>query len=532
MIETPFGDKYQVLEVLRTTTAGEAYRATMADGTMIVISVVRTGNPDGFLRYVANASGIDHPNVARVLDWGRLDERCFVVREAVQGNDLGAVLAMDGRVAPRTVAQWGAEAAAGLAAIHRQGIVHGLVSPATLVRTPEGGVKVVDVGLAAGVGPADLSEGAPPQGAFYVSPEEVLARPRVPASDIYSLGVVLYQLASGRLPFEGPNALDIAEQHAEAVVQPLHTIDPAVPQALDNAILRALSKTPEDRYASATDMQKDLERAVAGRQVATPPMSVAATPEGKRHVWPWILVVLALAAAVAVILWATGVFGGGGPTKKVPDVTGLTLQKATKELENAGFSLGDVTYRAAPSSTTAEGTVLEQDPAAGTKAEEGSKVNLVVSGTQKKKMPDLIGMSEADATKALTDAGFSLDRVQRVFSADVPVGMVVDQAPSAGSDTPLGTPVTLAVSKGPAPTPSTATVPSVIGKSQADAVDTLRAAGFSVFVKEGYSSEQPPGAVFDQTPTAGVKAETGTMVTIMVSKGPSPPPTSPPSASP
>ena len=531
MIETPFGDKYQILEALPAAEGVEAYRATTAEGAVVAIKVVTPRDVEGFLDQARSAAQVVHPNVARVLEAASLDDLCFVVYDA-DGVDLGAVLSIEGKMPPLTVAESGAQVAGGLAAIHARGLVHGRIRPSTLIRTSDGSIKILDLGLTEALGNADLTTEAPATAAYYVSPEEVLARPLVPASDLYTLGVVLYELATARLPIDGADAFQVAERHSGGLVEPPRSIDPEIPEDLENVIVRALSKAPQDRYATARQMERDLRRVVAGTRVAEPRTSVAAEP-GKRSIWPWILIVGAVAlVATLAILWLAGVLGGAGV--EVPKVVGLSVTDATTKLDQAGFTVGDVTFEPADPGT-AQGTVVTQTPKAGAEADKGSAVDLVVAGTETGVIPDLSGMDQATATSTLVAAGFTLAGVEQVASADVAAGLVVSQSPPAGTLATPGAPVSITVSTGAAPTrsPGAAAVPDVTGETQAAAQSALQAAGYTVVVSQQSSATVPAGTVISQTPSAGVVAATGSSVTIYVSTGaptsaptPTPTPTS------
>ena len=393
----------------------------------------------------SRVAGVVSPYLERVLSWERQDQFVSLATEPVGGTDLGRVLATAGALAPQSAAALGAQAALGLAALHQQGVVHGAVTPDTLVQAADGSVVVVDAGLEQAQGGADLTEQAPPRNAYYVSPEEALGRPLVPASDVYSLGVVLYQSVTGRVPFDGQNALVIAQDHVGAPVTSPRQFNPAVPIGLETIILRALAKQPEDRFASGRQLYQALEDELQGTQVMAPVAVVAARP--RRLLWPWIVGgVVVLAAIIVALLWASGAF-----TQKstVPNVVGLTLTGATSTLASDGFKLGTVSYQQGVAKT--QGTILSQTPAAGAMAGNGSTVDLVAVGTSVQPVPNVIGMTQSAATAAITGAGLALGHVSLIYSSSGPSGTVVDQAPNAGLTTPAGSAVAITVSKGPPP---------------------------------------------------------------------------------
>jgi eukaryotic-like serine/threonine-protein kinase len=510
-----FEETYTITGDLPAGDALKAQRAVTAEGAEVVVKTVRPVAPAMFASAIARVAGVASPHLERVLGWEQQDEFISVAVEPVGGTDLGRVLAAAGTLAPHSAAALGAQAALGLAALHQQGIVHGAVKPSTLVQAPDERVVLVDTGLAQAQGGADLTEEAPPRNAYYVSPEEVLGRQLVPASDVYCLGVVLYQCVTGRVPFDGKNAFAVAQDHVGAPVTPPRQLNPAVPTGLENVILRALAKPPEDRFSSGRQLYQALEDELQGTQVVAPIAAPAAQPRRPR--WPWIVGGIVLVAAVIVaVLWASGAF-----TQKVtvPNVVGLTLANATSTLDNAGFKLGTVGYQQGVGKP--QGTILSQAPTAGASADKGSAVRLVAVGTSVQTVPNVIGMTQSAAAAAITGAGLSLGHISSIYSAGGPAGTVTGQAPSAGITAPAGSQVAITVSKGPAPSasPSAAAVPNVIGQSQSQAVATLQAAGFAAVVDQVPSTTVPAGTVSDQTPASGVLAQPGTTVTIVVSTG-------------
>jgi eukaryotic-like serine/threonine-protein kinase len=337
---------------------------------------------------------------------------------------------------------------------------------------------------------------------------------------------VLYRLATGELVFDGPDAFAAAQAHVERPVVPPREIDPAVSPALEAVILTALRKAPEDRYADGDAMARALEKAAADGGAAAAP--AAATYARRRPLWPWIAGgVAAAVVAILLVLWGAGVLSSGpstATTATVPDVVGQTLANATTALDQVGFKLGTVAYQ---QGSAPQGTVLTQLPAAGASAVKGEKVNLVVVGASVGAVPDLAGMTREQATTAITGAGFAVGVIVSAYSSTVPAGQVIDQVPGAGSSAPAGTRVAFTVSIGvqPAASPTPAAVPNVVGQSQATAVSTLQAAGFTAIVQQVTGVSGATGTVTAQSPSAGVLAVPGSSVTILVPLPPTSTPT-------
>ena len=458
MSEPLYAQRYRLVEALPPGWALAVHRAQDAGGRSVRITVVRPADPDAFMRRMGVVAAARHLDQPAVLDIGQDGADVFVVTEDVRGDDAAALVA-GGPLPVSAATMVAAEAAAGLAALHERGAVHGGVEPQTLVQTGDGTVKLTGAGLAAAYLPPDLRPGAPAVGARYLSPEEIQGRAAEPASDVYRLGLVLYVLLTGSHVFDVPDAATVAREHLDGVVQPPQFRNPEVPPALAQIVLRTLEKDPA-RRGSAAQLQQDLSAVLGAAQV-----QVAPPPEKpKNRGWIWALGVLVVVALAGLgVAWAAGVFDNEQPAKQVavPDLVGMTEAGAANALEQAGLKVGKVVSEQTDKGPA--GTVVAQDPAAGAEVAEGDLVALTVSSgaspspSTTSTVPDVVGTTQADAEQLMTAAGFAVVIVEEASLTQA--GEVVSQSPTGGVIAQSGSTVRITVSTGPVVEPSASPSP-------------------------------------------------------------------------
>jgi beta-lactam-binding protein with PASTA domain/predicted Ser/Thr protein kinase len=476
-----------------------------------------------FRREASSAAGLQHQHVVGVYDRGEWDGTYYIAMEFLDGRSLKQIVVEEGALDPVRAVDLTTQVLRAARFAHRRGIIHRDLKPHNVIVDGEGRAKVTDFGIAR-AGASDMTQTGSIMGtAQYLSPEQAQGHPVSEQSDLYSVGVMLYELLTAHLPFDGESAVTIALKHVNEQPAPPSAHNPHVSPALDAVVLRALEKDPARRFASADEFIAELQAAVAQPTTMLPVAEVRegfypADPlvEEERDGHRWWLWVLALLAVVGVIVAVALLSGGGGGTAgqvAVPNVVGGDLASAEARLRQDGFSTDTVDK----TSDRAQGEVIGQDPPGGEKADKGSKVTLTVSsGPAQVGVPQVTGLTLKSATGRLTRAGLKIGDQRTESSDSVAKGRVISVSPSEGTKVDKGSAVTLTVSGGKART----AVPSVVGKSFDEARSTLEAAGFKVTRKDQETTGKPADTVLAQAPAGSTKADQGSTVALTVAKEP------------
>jgi eukaryotic-like serine/threonine-protein kinase len=472
-----------------------------------------------FKREAQAAAGLQHPHVVGIYDRGEHDGTYYIAMENLPGKTLRQVLNEEAPLGQERAIDYGLQILQAAGFAHRNGIVHRDFKPHNVICDPDGRLKVTDFGIAR-AGASEMTETGSIMGtAQYLSPEQAQGQPVDFSSDVYSIGVMLYEMLVGVVPFGGDTAVAIALRHVSDPPTPLRQLRPEIHPALEAAVMRALEKDPAARYGSAEEFASALEMAREAIVSGDPGQDTAAWAavvgamagedqdggEGRRW-WPWAtLVLLLLLGGVALALAL-----GGDDEVEVPNMVGKPAPQAVAELArlNLKSDVKPVESEAPPES------VVSHDPAAGDKVEEGSTVVLrVSSGPGTKIVPDVKGKTEKEAAKLLSDAGFEYTR-QDESSRSIPAGQAIRTDPAGGTEQAKGTRVQLFISTGP----KRVEVPDVVGLDIEDARDELAEAGLRPVVNR-VESDEPEDQVTGQNPGKGTEVDEGTRVTLSVSKG-------------
>ena len=498
-----------------------------------------------FRREATHAAGLSHPNVVSIYDRGEAEGSYFIVMEYVEGRTLKELIVTRGPCPVPVAISYVRQVLAALRYAHRNGIVHRDIKPHNVLVDHEGRVKVADFGIAR-AGSSQMTEAGSIIGtAQYLSPEQARGAPVDESSDLYSTGIVLYELLTAHVPFTGETPVEIAMKHLSQVPAAPSTIRPEIPRDLDLVVLRALAKEPADRYRSAKEMDRDLE--LVGRGDAVGPEteeaatmvlrgeSTAATTVQPRPVgyggderyrsydgevrtgrawWPWLI---AAAAAIALGIGGWLVYDNirdqidANEPVTVDNYTGILEEKAVALIDGDGF---DARVRRLPNADVEQGYAYQQEPDPGTQLQKGSIVTVLVSsGKPKVTVPSLVGKSRDAAVAELTTRRLEATVVE--VNSDRQSGIVTAQNPRPGVVLVAGSSVRINVSKGPKPV----AVPNVVGSSYDVAAAQLQSAGFTVG-RVDVESDRPAGEVVDQSPPGNSTASKGSSVTLSVSQGP------------
>ena len=613
-VGTYLADRYEIVSKIGAGGMSDVYKAKdHVLGRFVAIKVLRTEFSEDrtfvakFRTEAQSAAGLEHPNIVNIYDVGSEDGLYFIVMEYVEGITLKTYIEKKGQLTFKESVSIAIQVARGIEAAHNKQITHRDIKPQNIIISTEGKVKVTDFGIARAASSNTISSDVMGS-VHYSSPEQARNGFVDGRSDIYSLGIVMYEMVTGRVPFDGDTTVAVAIQHLQEEITPPSTYASNLPISLEKIILKCTQKNPDRRYQTIEDLLADLRKSLVkpnedfvviaplvdnGKtkvisqdeikqikdqravEAPTEPIQTESVPayeeepeivdddmedEGeesglnpKLDKAMTIMGIVALAIIVIVIIYLiVGAMKLINPGKSnesqttqtetqtesqtasqdtekmvvVENVCGKTKEEAQQTLEAQGLYMFEVAQQ---KSDQPAGTILEQDPAGGSQALEGSTVNVIVAGDQnvdysddnkdseaeKVVVPSVKGYLEKDAVNALNNAGLKVVKNYE-YSDSVDAGKVISQTPAGGSSVDSGTTVTIVVSQGQ----KSVNVPSVLGDTKDAASSKLTGEGLKVAVKEAYSDSVAAGKVISQSIASGKTVPAGTTVTITVSLGP------------
>ena len=499
------------------------------------------------------AASLSHPNIVSIYDVGQEGNINYIVMELVSGKTLNELIQAEAPMDYRKAADITKQVASGLSAAHKKGIVHRDVKPHNILMTEDGIAKITDFGIAKAVTNTTIVDSGKDNvmgSVHYFSPEQAKGANVDEKSDIYSLGIVLYEMLTGKVPFDGDNPVTIALMQINEPVTPPSVFNHNVPPGLERIVMKAVEKQPKDRFASADEMIEALDkmevvnrvvgdsvydgaeelneaydsydnydtysfgREELNKEAGRNKKSKGKGSKNKKKIAIIAAAVIVALAAVVGIGFATGLFDK--KDIEVPDFRGMTIEEAEDKAEDLGIEVKIGKYEF--STEYEQDQIMDQDPNHGEMVAKGDTVTVDISkGGERGVIPNLIGKSEEDAKKMIEDYGFELGTVKEKESHEEK-GTVIEQDPSAGSEGKQGDTINITISDGSGK--EMGEVPYVLGMSEDEARAAIEEAGFKVGdVSEGVSSAYDNGQVMWQEYDAGTSVEKGTAIDIRISGG-------------
>ena len=521
-------ERYEITQLLGEGGMSYVYKAidkqlqrTVAIKTLKPNYVEQEKFVERFKREAQTAANLNHPNIVQIFDWGIGDEPFFVM-EYIEGNTLTSIIANKRTISMNDILFIGAQVSSWLQAAHSKGLVHRDIKPGNIMITPQGKVKVTDFGIVSLQNEeSDITKTGSILGtASYISPEQAQGKPVSKESDLYSLGTVLYELITGRPPFDGDTPIATATKHITDKPEKLSTYRADIPKGIENAVLKLLHKYPKDRFKNAEDLRAVLlQQKTQLQAIQTQENLVDLTSPKIKYRFTLPALVISLLIVVGTIWTLSRIFdglpvdGGAQVVINVPDLTGSSQTEALNDLQNLGFKVG-IENSAHPE--VPEGSVIRTQPPANTSTNPDTLVTIIVSvGPEAYPIPYVVDLETERAVYVIEESGFTVGQKIEVNDDNVPIGFVISQNPIAGKKMGPGSTVDLVVSSGP----SLIVLGDLSKKSVEDATQILETLGLEFETIEEFSEDIEEGLVSGTIPEAGEIVTPDDIVTVIVSLG-------------
>jgi len=547
MIGKLFDDRYRLERKIGSGGMADVYLAVDESlGRQVAIKILSdryasdAGFVERFRREASAAASLNHPNIVAVYDRGEAEGTYYIAMEYLDGPTLKDEITRRAPLPEAEAIAFATQALDALDFAHRRGVIHRDVKPHNMVMTEDGRLKVTDFGIARAGNAQQMTEvGSIVGTAQYLSPEQARGHSVGPQSDLYSMGIVLYEMLTGELPFTGGSAVEIAMKQVSDTPPPLHEQNRLVSPAMEQVVMRALAKDPALRYPSARAMADELRRVARGGAASAEtvqatrvisaaeaaraesatsvlrPAPPAEPPAGpKRSAWPWVLVAILLLVAAGIGYFVYQELSGGNSVTIPSGIRGQSCAQAVQRLRSDGLQASKPCSTVKTSSSALNGKVVKTDPAIGSSVDKGSQVTVFVGSVGAVNLPKLAGKSQQDAVAEIEQLGLPTPRVQQVDSPLAAAGLVTSTSPAGGQTIPGDTVVTVKVATG------FVVVPNVVGQTYPQAQHALQRQKLVPSQTTASSSTVPQGQVISTSIAAGNRVNQGTLITVTVSSGP------------
>ena len=562
------GDRYRIIDTLGEGGMANVYLAEdIILQRKVAVKILRLDlqkEPQTLARFQREAlatSELSHPNIVMVLDVGTDHGLPYMVMEYVDGPDLKEYIRANSPLNLGNIIKIMDQILSAMSLAHKHNVIHRDLKPQNILMDKHGNIKIADFGIAVALNQNSVTQTNSAIGSVhYMSPEQTRGGLVTKQSDIYSLGIILYELITGNVPFNGDSAVSIALKHAQEPIPSIRKQDPNIPQPLENVVLKATAKDPRDRYNSAKEMKDDLDTSLepgrANESVFKPthgnnddetiilpnfkPNRVVEKTDAenrtqdktadyhknrssftqalRKYKWWWLFVGMAAVLIIGLMFFVLD--NNKNSDIRIPDVTNLSEKKARNKLENVGLKVGKIKHR--NSDSIDRGKVIETSPVAGSEIKRGRYIDLYISdGAGMVQVPDVTGDEYGIAVQKLEKLGFEVIR-ENQFSSSVPPDHVISQSVAADVEVkPEQTTITLVISKGKNPRSKHHMIrlPDLKDYSLKQAQEFAHKHGLTLQVSSAYSSKVKKGMIISMSPAAGTQVPRGSTISVNVSEG-------------